>query len=475
MPPPQEMCSVSQVVETKLAINLVHELVDVIAKWADREKLLEEAGMEPRSQEHLAAVREELGVDELLALGIWIDGVPFNWDRSESLEVISLNFPGLTGEWKSLRIPIASIPKDFVATGETFDDILEIVVWSLRHLAVGVNPSARHDNQPWLPSDSARRAKAGQALRISGALVEVRGDWLMMKEVFHMPGWKEVAGCCWLCTAKPSDFRDASSTASWRTQRLSHWDLMARIIRQGHELSPLMSAPGVRSHCFKVDWLHAMDQGVGADFCGNLFNMLLPKMPGRSKKMRVKALHMEIKSYYAEFDVQDKLQTLTPAMIQKKAAVPPKLRAKAAEVRALISFCKIAAEKHLDDGKPAENTAKAMARHLDALYSTLSADTLQRQQKMKEHSRKFCVLYSAMEQKYTDTSLWKIKPKFHLMQELCEMTPGACPSLSWTYTHTHTHTHTRTHTHTHPSITTFTHAFAASSTCTQVHRMICSR
>ena len=68
---------------------LVHELVDVVAKWAKKEKLFEEAGMEPRTREHLHRVKAELAEPELLGPGLWLDGVPFNWDRSQSVEVIS--------------------------------------------------------------------------------------------------------------------------------------------------------------------------------------------------------------------------------------------------------------------------------------------------------------------------------------------------------------------------------------------------
>lgn len=416
----------------KLDMLLLHEVVDVVAKWATKEKLFDEAGMEPRTREHLHRVRTELGEPELLGIGLWLDGVPYNWDRSQSVEVISVNFPGLTGKWKNLRIPLCSIPKDFVATGETFDDILEIVLWSLEHLALGTNPATRQDGEPWTRADKERAAKAGKPLRAKAALVEVRGDWLMMKEVFHLPGWKEKAGCCWLCRATPATFRDAAQSAGWREERLSHWDLLQRMVEAGHVPSPLMSAPGVRSYIFKIDWLHAMDQGVAADYVGNLLKMLLKKMEGRTAKQRLKGLHMEIKGFYEEFDVGSRLQTLTLGMIQKQKA-PPKLRAKAAEVRDLIPFTAIAADKFLDSSKPTEQAAKKMAHHLVALYGTLSAEAMNRQEVMREASRKFCILYSSLEQHFQGTMLWRIKPKFHLMQELCEMTEGADPGAAWTY------------------------------------------
>ena len=73
-----------------ISINLIHEVVEEVLRHSSREKLLSTGGMDPRTREHLEAVRQELQVDELLGIGIWIDGTPYNWDRTESLEVISV-------------------------------------------------------------------------------------------------------------------------------------------------------------------------------------------------------------------------------------------------------------------------------------------------------------------------------------------------------------------------------------------------
>ena len=42
-------------------------------------------------------------------IGLWGDGVPCNWDRTESVEVISMNLPGQDGQWGPLRIPLVAI------------------------------------------------------------------------------------------------------------------------------------------------------------------------------------------------------------------------------------------------------------------------------------------------------------------------------------------------------------------------------
>ena len=52
---------------------------------------------------------------------------------------------------------------------------------------------------------------------------------------------------------------------------------------------------------------------------------------------------------------------------------------------------------------------------------------------LADNSRKFCVLYSALESTVGATCpRWRMKPKTHLMQELCEMHTHN-PSSNWLY------------------------------------------
>jgi hypothetical protein len=303
-----------------MSIQLPHEVVKALLAISNKEKLLQKDGLEPRDLEHLQKVAEEFGenADDLLALGFWCDGVPFNWDRTQSVEVLSFNLPGLKGEWENLRIPITCVPKDWVATDETFHDLLEIVLWSLQCLASGEMPSSRHDRSQWTRSDKWRAKHQGETIGVKAFLVEVRGDWLMMKEVFHLPGWRDNTGCCWLCKATPGDRGSMGLDAEWRRDRLSHWELLERIMRLGRRLSPLMEAPGVKSHIFKIDWLHAVDQGAGADFLGNLFFLLWKRMEGRHKKTRLQALLFWLNTWYQQNNVTCRLNTLTEGMIKKR-------------------------------------------------------------------------------------------------------------------------------------------------------------
>ena len=103
-----------------------------------------------------------LNPDELLLTGIWSDGVPFNSDRSQTLETISLNIFGDD----SARLPLTAFPKEFLHKKKTFECIFEVLQWSYKILLGGVFPSCRHDGQPFTNSDSYRRKLAHKSIGI---------------------------------------------------------------------------------------------------------------------------------------------------------------------------------------------------------------------------------------------------------------------------------------------------------------------
>ena len=183
-----------------MAFHLPHEIVQALQENGVLEKLLETDGLDPTSLEHLDSCEREAGC-ALLALGLWGDECPCNWDRSESLAVLSLSLPGLTGEKSNMRILITCFGEKQKGSN-TWHDIMSVVKWSLEVLATGQPARARHDNSPWLKSDTKR--KAGTAVQRS-CLVEVRADWKVMAHVFHFPAHNLAEGCCWACTCTPAE------------------------------------------------------------------------------------------------------------------------------------------------------------------------------------------------------------------------------------------------------------------------------
>ena len=87
--------------------------------------------------------------ESLCGLSMWQDGVPFNSDRSKSVEVLSLGI--LTCGLLDLRLPLAVVPKHCVLKGEggAIDAIFRVCAWSFAALATGCWPQTRSDGKPF--------------------------------------------------------------------------------------------------------------------------------------------------------------------------------------------------------------------------------------------------------------------------------------------------------------------------------------
>jgi hypothetical protein len=413
---------------------LPHEIVWAFAQNNTKEKLLDQTGMSRNCLQHLLKVQSQWGLPEALAVGLWIDGVPCNWDRSQSLECISMNFPGLSGANQPLRIPIAVLNKRFLIKGTTYQEMLDIISWSFVWLAAGKFPPRRHDGSDFRRADVWRRKKTNQSLGLHGFLCELRGDWLMLKEVMRIPAWNNLSGCCFKCNVKPDGIRDFSSNASWRLpqNRINHWGFLAKVLEQNQEISTIYKSPGFDTTCIAIDWLHCCDLGVCCDFLGNLFWMLLPFQTGSNVNQRVSSLFMKMRDYYKAECVETRLDNLTELMLRKKQSSSPKLRAKAAEARGLVNFAVQEALASLDPSNVVHQTAQQAALHLQACYNCLSPERFDGEALQRE-SIQFCTLYGALEihsQTLGETT-WKVKPKFHMFQELCMQHSN--PSTHWVY------------------------------------------
>lgn len=414
-----------------LAMILPHEIIWALAQHNRTEDLLDDHGMSATCKSHLATMCSKFQVSSALAAGIWIDGVPCNWDRSQSLECITLNLPGLRDGTGRLRIPIAVINKRFLLKEKTFDDILSVVAWSFQWLSQGKFPPRRHDGSPF-GREPWRKAKAGSDIGLRAFLCELRGDWLMLKEVMRIPAWNRKAGCCFKCNVTPNGIRSFSSDAEWRKpeNRLDHWSFLKRLLEEGSCISTLYGCPGFVTECIAIDWLHCCDIGVCCDFLGNFLWMLLPFQTGSNIQDRISALFLKMKEYYANRKCEDRLDNLTETMLRKKPTSSPKLRAKAAEARALVDFAAEQAASTLDATCVVQATAIQAALELQACYKCLSREHYE-PKALETHCIRFCSLYGALEANAASEgdSTWKVKPKFHVFQELCSLPNN--PSSHW--------------------------------------------
>ena len=208
---------------------------------------------------------------------------------------------------------------------------------------------------------------------------------------------------------------------------MSNDELLQFILENGATISPISSLPGVTNQIFRIDWLHCVDQGIAADFLGNIFKISCNKLPGGSNKVRCAALWVRLQAFSTRNSVGDRLQNLVPTMfLQPKKA--PKLRCSAAQCRAMIPFA-LELVAGFSDHDVVESTAKLAMMHLDQCYKALSHSSMFAADVLQEHSVKFSLLYVALERAHEGTRDFRVKPKLHFFLELCRKGGQASPVL----------------------------------------------
>lgn len=402
---------------------MIHHLLKINSV----EAVTTQEGMSADTKSFMARCAAQLP-GPLVGVGIWADGVPCNWDRSQSLEVVTMYLPGLIGKSASMRLPLVTLQKRFIAQDETYDDIFSVLVWSLESLASGIHPSRRHDGQAWEKTFDCRRKKlSGKPLLLKGLLAEIRGDWAMYSSIFRLGNWQSNENCCWKCNVDKAGLQDFSLAASWRAGRLSHMGFLARLHQRGLSPSTLFQAPFFNVSLFKIDWLHCMDLGCAADWLGNLFSFMLHKFPGTSPKAQCSALFLKILEYYSRTpDVPGRYENLVVTMFRQKKQ-NRKLRGKASEIRGLIGFAKEIVLEMLSADDPTESAIIQGTLLLQECYSCLSKSVSY--EKLPAAGRRFLLLYRTLQDREIG---FKVKPKAHLLLELLEFTADR-PSDTWTY------------------------------------------
>ncbi len=209
---------------------------------------------------------DKLGLDKkkFIPLGLHVDGVPCQ--KWKSIEVISWDFLGSPG---SERILAAVMDAGFLCQcgqcsgRHTFDQVLEVLCWSFRCIVMGHYPASRHDKSPWQPHDKCRVPLAGKPLGGHGGLLQFRGDWACIKQIFSFPGWQNKS-ICWRCAASkegPNAFTNFGLDGAWRTNRYTERQFWSSFRDQGLVPSPLFRLPGFTLDHITIDVLHALDLG----------------------------------------------------------------------------------------------------------------------------------------------------------------------------------------------------------------------
>ena len=214
-------------------------------------------------------IMEKLGLsmDSCIALGFHGDGVPYS--KTDSIEILSWNVLSMP---TMDRIPLTAISKKHKCQcgclgSHTFDAMLDVMKWSLLQLFVGRVSEMLPDGSRWTPG--SKHLPPGTQLPLA-LLVQARGDWPFLKQIFQVPQWNQHQ-ICWLCRATKETYKITHSQSSWRTQRYAPHQFFRELREAGVPLSPLLSLPGFTYASICLDWMHIMDLGVSPIVMGSLF------------------------------------------------------------------------------------------------------------------------------------------------------------------------------------------------------------
>ena len=208
--------------------------------------------------------------------------------------------------------------------------------------------------------------------------------------------------------------------------------------KQNVKPTPLFACPGFTWMMILVDTLHALDLGVSQDTLGNLFYAFWYSPLSKARNQTTKTLELLalIKEYYKQYKPQSRITGLTVEMIKRDKS-GPKFRAKGAETRHLVPFGLILANKMAEAAGGHDvfyNHLVSLMQHLVTFYNTYGQIPYDAD-KTNESARLCCLLYAQLRDIAVKDQFWKIKPKFHLFQELAECQTYATgdPSLFWCY------------------------------------------
>ena len=398
-------------------LHLEDMLGQYFGRWPQLLTTLQDHTDMPELGKNLEQARQRANIPAdapVAALGLHGDGVTFQ--RNKSLEVVSVNFPRMPG-WD--RIPVFAMEKRHVCKcgcqGRcTWNDILWVISSMFIQLAMGVAGGTR-----WL-------------------LIQCRGDWPFLKQVFYLPDWGNDHFCwkCWIHWQQRSTCRKAQLQT---VARRSELDLMQQARETGY-MTPLLRCPGFSLWvCVVIDWLHTVDLGVLQDFLGNALWQLAERQPGSTQEARVQVVAAMIKEKYIEHKVpcNRRLPRFTLNCFRPQASKSPKLKCLGAHARTLVPLVSELLEpwQQVDHDDRVMHTIAHAASTFCQLQDTVQSRPYDAQEAASLTER-FSTLYVELHRQAEERGSpeWAVKPKFHMMQELIHYCPDlGSPSDFWCY------------------------------------------
>ena len=227
----------------------------------------------------------------------------------------------------------------------TFNELFKVFSWSMAALRAGRCWDKRHDGSE-LTSWDKRHRMVG-ALRITAALVQIRGDWEWLAQCFRFRHFGS-DWFCFLCDAThtgPLSFYNMNDDAPYLPTVISHEMYLLDCTRNMTSPSSIFDSPGFRFEWVSVDSMHAGDLGPHGDFIGGVMYVEISQRSLHPNfAAGVKWINEQLECYYAANPGLSQMH-LTLNMV-KPADGFPTLKSKAAECRHLARFALFLAQRH---------------------------------------------------------------------------------------------------------------------------------
>lgn len=370
--------------------------------------------------------------DRIIPVGFHGDGGSFS--RHDGMYVFTWNSLLGSGTTVSKRF-LMTVVKTSEIIAETFPAVLAILAWSFNVLLTGIYPEIGPMGEALVGGG------AWLAQGLKGCLNQIRGDWEFQCSINNLPKWSHAENMCWMCKAAAHGlltFTNFCATAPWRPTRRTHESYVRELRRLGKQLPVLFQiVVGLRLECIMIDVMHTVDQGVASHVFGNVFWLCVSQhcFGGTSLETNIERLNKEINKFYKSFPAISKIQGKLSSERLRSASGYPKLKSKAAATRYLAPFVLQLARKYLSP------TVIAVCELLTRFYDLINEESMFLSAAAKHEIPKlglaFSELYSqlATESFAAGELFWKVTPKHHLFQHLCEWQAISYgnPRFYWVY------------------------------------------
>jgi hypothetical protein len=372
-------------------------------------------------------------------LGFHADGGAFS--KQDSLMTISWNSLLGTGTTFSKRFLFSVIRKNEMGPA-TLDSMLQIFSWSMNALLDGRMPELDPFGRP-LIGGGGELAGSWR-----GALCQVRGDWEFYCDCFRFPRWYAGESMCFLCRASNTiedlAWHNFRPDAPWRAAMWTDESYRAHLLAQGLPIPALLlHAIGLRLDCVMPDVLHTVDLGVSAHVVGNvlfIFVILRGVLGGATYGERVGLLAAHLDRWYKRTKCPDRLRGKVTLETIRSSGEWPLMKGKAAALRHLVVYAKSLVDEFRRD--TIEDTLiQNICTLLCRFYTIISAQSQFLSEATKRElpvlSQKLAEYYSQLAaSRFSDENrLWKVQPKLHLFEHLCQFTAimYGNPRYFWCY------------------------------------------